>query len=131
MGGHVITHRISAVIKHQTAATPIRVNRFSVLPYGGICLSRIAMSSTCWERKSQLLHDYEGKLVAVLKNEDMNSLSEDLYYAEVISEKTKDKLSSLDQCNLKPELIMRYLLLQVHEAVKDAEDEYVFSAFIS
>ena len=76
------------------------------------------MSSLCGERELSVLLCYEGKLVAALKKEDM-SLCQRLYERVVISKEVKDNFASLDHDNLKMELMVRYLLRHVYDAVKD------------
>ena len=76
------------------------------------------MSSLCGERELSVLLCYEGKLVAALKKEDM-SLCQRLYERVVISKEVKDNFASLDHDNLKMELMVRYLLQHVYDAVKD------------
>ena len=80
------------------------------------------------ERQFQILQDYEGKLLAVLKKEDVNSLSEDLCIENFISEEIRDKFASLDNVSLKQELMVRYLLLHVYDEIK--KDERMFFLFI-
>ena len=76
------------------------------------------MSSVCFESELVVLLGYEGKLVAALK-EDVMSLYQRLYERVVISKEVKDKFASLDHDNIKPELMVRYLLQHVYDAVKD------------
>ena len=62
---------------------------------------------------------YEGNLVAALKKEDVMSLCQRLHERVVLSKEVKDKFASLDHDNLKMELMVRYLLQHVYDAVKD------------
>ena len=71
------------------------------------------------ESELAVLLRYEGKLVAALKKEDVMSLYQRLYERVVISKEVKDKFASLDHDNLKTELMVRYLLQHVYDAVKD------------
>ena len=79
------------------------------------------MSSVCFESELAVLLRYEGKLVAALKKEDVISLYQRLYERVVISKEVKDKFASLDHDNLKTELMVRYLLQHVYDAVKDSK----------
>ena len=76
------------------------------------------MSSVYFESELVVLLGYEGKLVAALKKEDVMSLYQRLYERVVISKEVKDKFASLDHDNLKTELMVRYLLQHVYDAVK-------------
>ena len=76
------------------------------------------MSSLC-ESELAVVLCYEGKLVEALKKEDVMSLCQNLCERVVISKEVKDKFASLDQDNLKMELMVRYLLQHVYNAVKD------------
>ena len=75
------------------------------------------MSSLCGESELAVLLRFEGNLVAALK-EDVMALYQRLYERVVISEEVKDKFASLDD-NLKKELMVRYLLQHVYNAVRD------------
>ena len=77
------------------------------------------MSSLCDESELAVLLRYEGKLVAALTNKDVMSLCQNLCERVVISKEVKDKFASLDHDHLKMELMVRYLLQQVYDAVKD------------
>ena len=77
------------------------------------------MSSLCDESELAVLLRYEGKLVAALKKKDVMSLCQNLCERVVISKEVKDKFASLDHENLKMELMVRYLLQHVYDAVKD------------
>ena len=77
------------------------------------------MSSLCDESELAVLLRYEGKLVAALKKKDVMSLCQNLCERVVISKEVKDKFASLDHDNLKMELMVRYLLQHVYDAVKD------------
>ena len=84
------------------------------------------MSSLCesidtiyGESELAVLLRYEGNLVAALKKEDVMSLCQNLYERVVISKEVKDKFASLDHDHLKMELMVRYLLRHVYDAVKD------------
>ena len=77
------------------------------------------MSSLCDESELAVLLRFEGNLVAALKKEDVMSVYQRLYERVVISKEVKDKFASLDHDKLKMELMVRYLLQQVYDAVKD------------
>ena len=77
------------------------------------------MSSPCGESELAVLLRYEGNLVEALKKEDVMSVYQRLYERVVISKEVKDKFASLDHDNLKMELMVRYLLQQVYDALKD------------
>ena len=77
------------------------------------------MSSPCGESELAVLLRFEGNLVVALKKEDVMSVYQRLYEKVVISKEVKDKFGSLDHDNLKMELMVRYLLQQVYDAVKD------------
>ena len=77
------------------------------------------MSSLCDESELEVLLLYEGKLVAALKKKDVMSLCQNLCERVVISKEVKDMFASLDHDNLKMELMVRYLLQHVYDAVKD------------
>ena len=84
----------------------------------GISILYSKMSSLCDESELAVLFRYEGKLVAALKKEDVMSLCQNLCERVVISKEVKDKFASLDHENLKKELMVRYLLQHVYDAVK-------------
>ena len=63
-----------------------------------------------------------------LKTEDVTSLCQNLYERVVISKEVKDKFASLDHDNLKTELMVRYLLQHVYDAVKD--NKLAFYSFL-
>ena len=86
------------------------------------------MSSLCDESELAVLLRCEGNLVAALKKEDVMSLCQNLYGRVVISKKVKDKFASLDHDNLKMELMVRYLLQHVYDAVKD--NKLMFFSFL-
>ena len=75
--------------------------------------------SSLYESELAVHLRYEGKLVAALKKEDVMSLCQNLCERVVISKEVKDKFASLDHDNLKMELMVRYLLQHVYNAVKD------------
>ena len=77
------------------------------------------MSSLCGESELMALLRHEGNLVAALKKEDVISLCQNLCERVVISQEVKDKFASLDHDNLQTELMVRYLLQHVYNAVKD------------
>ena len=77
------------------------------------------MSSLCGESELTVLLRFEGNLVAALKKKDVTALYQNLYERIVISKEVKDKFASLDHDNLKMELMVRYLLQHVYDAVKD------------
>ena len=77
------------------------------------------MSSISIGSELTVLLRYEGNLVAALKKEDVMSLCQNLYERIVISKEAKDNFASLDHDNLKKELMVRYLLHHVYDAVKD------------
>ena len=77
------------------------------------------MSSLCDESELAVLLRYDGKLVAALKKKDVMSLCQNLCERVVISKEVKDMFASLDHDNLKMELMVRYLLQHVYDAVKD------------
>ena len=77
------------------------------------------MSSLGGERELSVLLRYEGNLVAALKKEDVMALYQNLYERIVISKEVKDNFASLDHDNLKMELMVRYLLQHVYDAVKN------------
>ena len=77
------------------------------------------MASPCSGSELAVLLSYEGILVAAFKNQDVMSLYQRLYERVVLSEEVKDKFASLDHDNLKTELMVRYLLQHVYNAVKD------------
>ena len=77
------------------------------------------MSYPCSESELMVLFSFEGNLVAALKKEDVMALYQRLYERVVISKEVKDKFASLDHDNLKMELMVRYLLQHVYDAVKD------------
>ena len=80
------------------------------------------------EMELTVLLRYEGKLVAALKKEYVISLCQNLYERIVISKEIKDIFGSLDHDNLKKELMVRYLLQHVYNAVKD--NKLVFYSFL-
>ena len=85
-------------------------------------------SLLCDESELAVLLRYEGKLVAALKKKDVMSLCQNLYERVVISKEVKDKFASLDHDNLKMELMVRYLLQHIYDAVKD--NKPVLHAFL-
>ena len=85
------------------------------------------MSSLIYgESELAVLLRFEGNLVAALK-EDVMALCQNLYERIVISDEVKDKFASLDD-NLKTELMVRYLLQHVYDAVRD--NKLVFYSFL-
>ena len=88
------------------------------------------MSSLCDESELAVLLRYEENLVAALKKEDVMSLCQNLYERVVISKKVKDKFASLDHDNLKMELMVRYLLQHVYNAVKVKDNTLVLYLFL-
>ena len=88
------------------------------------------MSSRSGERELAVLLRYEGNLVAALKKEDVMSVYQRLYERVVISKEVKDKFASLDHNNLKMELMVRYLLQQVYDAVKKKDNKLVLYSFL-
>ena len=85
------------------------------------------MSSSSGEKELKVLSHYEGKLVGVLKKRDLKCFCEDLYEKVIISKEIKDKFASLDHGRLKAEVMVRYLLQQVYDAVKD--NKLVYNIF--
>ena len=75
--------------------------------------------SSLYESELAVLLRYEGNLVAALKKREVMSLCQNLYERVVISKEVRDKFASLDHDNLKMELMVRYLLQHVYDAVKD------------
>ena len=77
------------------------------------------MSSLDGKTELKVLQLYEEKLVSVLVKENLGCLSENLYEMMVISKEVKDKFASLDHSSLAQELMIRYLLQHVYNAVED------------
>ena len=77
------------------------------------------MSSLDGKTELKVLQLYEGKLVSVLVKENLGCLSENLYEMMVISKEVKDKFATLDHGSLAQELMIRYLLQHVYDAVED------------
>ena len=77
------------------------------------------MSSLDGKTELKVLQLHEEKLVSVLVKENLVCLSENLYEMMVISKEVKDKFASLDHGSLAQELMIRYLLQHVYDAVED------------
>ena len=61
----------------------------------------------------------EKQTIAAMKKKDVKSLCQDLFVRIVISKEVVDKFASLDHGSLPQELMIRYLLQHVYDAVKD------------
>ena len=85
----------------------------------GVAYHSSIMSSLCGASEVAVLLHYEENLVAALTKENVMSLCQKLYERIVISKEVKDKFVSLDHDNLKTELMVRYLLQHVYDAVED------------
>ena len=88
---------------------------------------RLVMISNSGESQSKILRGCEKKTIAAMKKKDLRSLCQDLY-GIVISKEIMDKFTSLDHESLPQELMIRYLLQHVYDAVKD--NKLVFSSFL-
>ena len=77
------------------------------------------MISLSGESQSMALRGCEKQTIAAMKKKDVKSLSQDLYVRIVISKEVMDKFASLDHGSLPQELMVRYLLQHVYNAVKD------------
>ena len=85
------------------------------------------MISNRRESQSMALRGCEKKTIAAMKKKDVKSLCQDLY-GIVISKEFMDKFASLDHGSLPQELMIRYLLQYVYDAVKD--NKLVFYSFL-
>ena len=82
------------------------------------------------EKESLVLKNSEGKLLAALKDCSLKILSRDLRLNLVISEEVEDKFTSLlDRDDLEQELMVRYLLQHVYDAVKG--NQLMFYLFLN
>ena len=81
------------------------------------------------EKESLVLKISERKLLAALKDCSLKYLSRELRLNLVISEKVKDKFTSLDHDGVEQEAMVRYLLQHVYDAVKD--NKMVFYLFLN
>ena len=77
------------------------------------------MISLSRESQSNALRGCEKQTIAAMKKKDVKSLCQDLYVRIVISKEVMDKFASLDHGSLPQELMIRYLLQHVYDAVKD------------
>ena len=77
------------------------------------------MISLSGESQSMALRGCEKQTIAAMKKKDVKSLSQDLYVRSVISKGVMDKFASLDHGSLPQELMVRYLLQHVYDAMKD------------
>ena len=77
------------------------------------------MSLLLEDWKQSLVLKNEGKLLAALKGSALIKLSRVLSEELVISREVRDKFASLDHDSLEQELMIRYLLQHVYDAVKN------------
>ena len=77
------------------------------------------MISLSGESQSLALRGCEKQTIAAMKKKDVRSLCQDLYARIVISKEVMDEFASLDHDSLPQELMVRYLLQHVYDAVKD------------
>ena len=113
-------------LETQESSLYILAAHYILHPLKGVAYHSSKMSSLCGESELAVLLRFEGNLVAALK-EDVMALYQNLYERIVISEEVKDKFASLDD-NLKTELMVRYLLQHVYDAVRD--NKLVFYSFL-
>ena len=85
-----------------------------------LLLARL-MISLRGERQLLALRGCEKKTIAAMKKKDVRSLCQDLYVRIVISKEVMNKFESLDHGSLPQELLIRYLLQHVYDAVKDSK----------
>ena len=86
------------------------------------------MISLSGESQSLALRDCEKHTIAAMKKKDVRSLCQDLYARIVISKEVMYKFASLDHGSLSQELMVRYLLQHVYDAVED--DKLVLYSFL-
>ena len=91
----------------------------------------ILMTSLSGESQSMALRSCEEKIIAAMKKKNVKSLCQDLYVRTLISKEIMDKFTSLDHDSLPLELMVRYLLQHVYDAVKDNKLVYSFLNILS
>ena len=91
----------------------------------------ILMTSLSGESQSMALRSCEEKIMAAMKKKNVKSLCQDLYVRTLISKEIMDKFTSLDHDSLPLELMVRYLLQHVYDAVKDNKLVYSFLNILS
>ena len=91
----------------------------------------ILMTSLSGENQSLALRGCEEKIIAAMKKKNVKSLCQDLYVRSLISKEIMDKFTSLDHDSLPLELMVRYLLQHVYDAVKDNKLFYSFLNILS
>ncbi len=82
------------------------------------------MESSDYMAELEVLACHEDEIISILKRHDAVSVCEKLSENIVISKETQVKFRALDHGRLHTELLVRYLLYQVYESVR--EDKLVY-----
>ena len=86
------------------------------------------MSTLEGEKELFALSSLENKLVTALKKTDSRILCERLFEKFIIDREVQDKFFSLDHGHLNEELMVRYLVQHIYDAVKD--NKLVYHSFL-
>ncbi len=77
------------------------------------------MESSDYMVELEVLACHEDEIISILKRHDAVSVCEKLSENIVISKETQVKFRALDHGRLHTELLVRYLLYQVYESVRE------------